>query len=74
MTIDDGCKHAGQVAVRLYFIEFAGLDEWRKHRPVLRTGVATSKERIISLQGDGADRAFNGVAIHLDAAIGQEQD
>ena len=29
---------------------------------------------IIPLQGDGADGAFDGVAIHLDAAIAEEQD
>ena len=32
------------------------------------------EERVFALQRDGADCALNGVAVHLDATIGQEQD
>lgn len=72
MAIDDGCEDAGQVAVRLNAIQFACLNERREHGPVLGTSVMTGKERVLSLQGDGADCALDGVAVHLDAAIGQE--
>ena len=44
--------------MRLDLVEFAGLDERREHDPVLCTGIMACKERILSLQGDGADRAF----------------
>ena len=33
-----------------------------------------SEERVFALQRDGADCALNGVAVHVDAAISQEQD
>ncbi len=74
MAIDDGCEDAGQVAVRFDMVQFAGLNKRCEHRPVLGPGVVTGKECVLSLQGDGADRAFHGVAVHLDAAIAQEQD
>ena len=34
----------------------------------------TGEERVLSLQGDGADCAFHGVAVHFDASISEEQD
>ena len=74
MPIDDGCEYAGQVAVWLDDVQFAGFDQRRDHGPILGTSVVTRKERVLSLQGDWADRALHAIAIHLDAAIGQEQD
>lgn len=41
---------------------------------VLRTSIVARKERVFTWQRDGADCALNGVAVHLDAPIGQEQD
>lgn len=38
MAVDDGCDDTGQVAMRLDFVQLAGLDERREHGPVLRTG------------------------------------
>ncbi len=32
------------------------------------------EERVFALQRDGADCALNGVAVHLDPSISQEQD
>ena len=74
MAIDDGSEDAGQITVRLDLVQFTGLDERREHCPVLGPGVVTGKERVFSLEGDWADGAFDGIAVHLDAAIGQEQD
>jgi len=39
VPIDDGCEDAGQVAVRLDLVQFAGLNQRREHGPVLGTGV-----------------------------------
>lgn len=60
--------------MRLDAIQFACLNERREHGPVLGTSVVTGKERVLSLEGNRADGAFHGVAVNLDAAIGQEQD
>ncbi len=51
MAVDDGCEDTGQVAVRLDFVEFAGLDERREHGPVLGACVVAREERVLSLQG-----------------------
>lgn len=74
MAIDDGCEDTGQVSMRLDLVEFAGLDKRREHGPVLCSGVVTGKECVLSLQGDWADGALDGVAVHFDATVGQEQD
>jgi len=70
VAIDDGCEDAGNVAVRFDFVELAGFDERREHGPVLGACVMAREERVLSLQGDGADRAFDGVAVHLNPAVG----
>jgi hypothetical protein len=74
VSIDDGCEDAGQVAVRFDLVQFAGLDQRREHGPVLRSSIVTGEECVLSLQGDGADGAFNGIVVHLDATVGEEQD
>ena len=54
-------------------IEFAGLDQRRDGCPVCGTGIGTGEEGILSARGDGSDCAFDGVFVHLDPAIGEEQ-
>ncbi len=49
MSVDDGCKDAGQVAMRFDLVQFAGLDERREHGPVLCASVVTREERVLSL-------------------------
>ena len=58
MTIDDGCEDTGQIAVRLDLVQFAGLNERCEHGPILGPSVVTGKERVLSLEGNRADRAF----------------
>ena len=72
VSVDDGCEDAGQVAVRFDLVQLAGLDQRREHGPVLCASVVAREERVLSLQGDGADCAFDGVAVHFDATLGQE--
>lgn len=74
MSIDDGCDCAGQIAVGLDLVQFAGFYERCEHGPVLCASVVTREECVLSLQRNGVDCAFNSVAVHLDAAIIKEQD
>lgn len=74
MAVDDGREGAGQIAVWLDLVQFAGFNEGREHCPVLRASLVTCEERVFSLQGDGTDCALDGIAVHLDAAIAEEQD
>jgi len=71
VAVDDGCEDTGQIVVQLDFVEFAGLDERREYGPVLGACIVAREERVLSLQGDCA---FDSVAVHLDAAIAEEQD
>jgi hypothetical protein len=53
-------------------IHLASLNERGDDGPVFGTGVVACEEGIFSVQGDGADGAFDGVVVDLDATIDQE--
>jgi len=53
-------------------VHLAGLNQRGDDGPVFGTGVVACKEGVLPVQGDGADAAFDGVVVDLDAAIGQE--
>src|SRR6056297_1292481 len=69
----DGPERSGQPSMGIDDVELAGLDERRDHRPVLRPGVMAGEERVLSVERNRADGAFDGVAVEFDAAVGQEQ-
>ena len=54
-------------------VHLAGFDQRSDDGPVVGSGIMTCEERVLAVQRDGADRAFDGVAIDLDAAIGQDK-
>lgn len=54
-------------------VEFAGFNQGRDHGPVLGASVVACEESVFSVQGDGADGAFDSVVVEFDAAICQEQ-
>lgn len=58
--------------MRVDAVHLAGLDQRSDDRPVFGTGVVTREEGVLSVRGDGADGAFDSVAVDLDAAIGKE--
>lgn len=72
VALNDGGERVGQLSVRIDAVHFAGLDERGDDGPVLGSGVMTCEECILSVQRDGADGAFDGVVVDLDAAIGEE--
>jgi hypothetical protein len=53
-------------------VHLAGFDHRGDDGPVFGTGIVTGEEGVLSVQGDGADGAFDGVAVDFDAAVGQE--
>ncbi len=54
-------------------IQFAGFDQGRDDTPVCGSDIVLSEERVLSIQRNGSDRAFHGIAAHLDTPICQEQ-
>ena len=72
VTVDDGGERGCQPGLGIDAVHFAGLDQRCDYGPIFGTGVMTCEEGILAVQGDGADRALDGVAVHLDAAVGHE--
>lgn len=72
MTSDDGREGGRQPGVRTCAIQLAGLDKRGDDGPVLGPCVVAREEGVLAAQGDGTDGPLNGVAVDLDAAIGQE--
>jgi hypothetical protein len=68
----NGCQDGGQIAVGLNPIEFAGLDQGRDDGPVLCACVMTCEECVFAVEGNGADRALDRIAVDFDAAIFKE--
>ncbi len=54
-------------------VHLAGLDQRGDDGPVFGACVMPCKEGILSVQRDGANGAFDGVVVDLDAAIGKEE-
>lgn len=73
VTFDDGREDAGEVAMLFNLIQFVGFNKLRDDGPVLRAGVMPCKKFILAPKGDGVDRSLDGVAMHLNPAMGQEQ-
>ena len=73
MPVDDGPESRGQIGVRFDDVEFAGFDQRRDGRPVFGTGIVPGEESVFAVQCDGADSSLDGVVVHLDPTIGEEQ-
>ena len=54
------------------FVDLAGLDQRGDDSPVLGAGVVSREEGFLTVQGDGTDRAFDGIAVDLDATVDQD--
>ena len=68
----NGFQDGGQIAVGLNPVEFAGLDQGRDDGPVLCACVMTCEECIFAVEGNGADRALDGIVVELDATVVEE--
>lgn len=72
MTVGQPGQCIGQPDVRFDAGELAVFDERGDHRPVVAAFVGTGEQGILPVQREGPDRAFDGVAVEVDAAIGEE--
>lgn len=71
MAVDDVGEGARQVGVGLYAVQLAGLDQGRDDTPVCGASVMSGEQCVFPVQGDRPDGAFDGIAVHLYAAIRQ---
>ena len=74
MPVDDGGQGLGQVAVWFDAVQFACLDQRGKDSPVLGTCLMAYEEAVLAAQSDWADGSLDGIGIHLDPTVSQEQD
>lgn len=72
MAVDDPCKHVGHVAEGIDPVELAGFDEGGDDGPVLGAAVGSGEQGVLAVEGNCADRAFDHVAVDLDAAVVEE--
>jgi hypothetical protein len=73
MACRDGFKRCLEIGVWLDVVEFTGLDERRNTRPGSAAFIMAREQRVFSVEGNGAYRAFDDVAVHLDGAVIKEQ-
>ena len=73
MAIDDAGENIGEVRVGIDAVQFACFDQRRDVRPMLCATIGTSEERILTVEGDGADGSLHDVVVDLDAAIVDEE-
>ena len=72
MSVGDGFEGAAEIGVWVDVVDFAGFDQRCHARPSAAALVMAGAEGVLAVQGDRADGIFDGVGVHLDAAIGQE--
>lgn len=73
---DDGRERAGKPGPGIDGVQFAGLDQCGDYGPVFSPAFGPAfgpcEEGILSVQGDGADRALDGNVVDFCPAIGQK--
>lgn len=57
----------------LDIVQLTGLDDGRKHCPVLCASIMTREERVFAVQRDRAHATLDNVTVNLDATVGQEE-
>lgn len=72
MAFDDSGKRDGEVGKRFDSVDLTGLDKRRDGRPVLRSSVVASEERVFAVQRNRPNGTLNRIGVDLDAAVGQE--
>jgi len=68
--IGDAGQNVAQVSLRIEAIHLGGLDEGIHRSVAHAAGVGAGKEIILSREGEGPDRALDGVVAHFQAAVG----
>ena len=68
MTVDDPGEDVGQIAEWVDIVELTGFDQGGDGGPMLGTAVRPREQRVLSVERDGTDGAFDGVVVEFDAA------
>jgi len=58
-----------QIRERIDVVQLTGLDQRSDGGPVFGAAIRAGEQSIFSIERDGADGAFDGILVELDAAI-----
>src|SRR5690349_5885110 len=73
MPCDDLGEDVAQVGGGLDTVELGGLGQGCDGGSVFGAAIGSGEEMILSAKGNGPDRALDGVGVHLDPAVGEEE-
>jgi hypothetical protein len=73
MALDDAGDDTGQIGLGIDAVQLGGLDQRGQDRPVFTAAVGAGEQGVLARQRQGADGAFDGVVVDLDATVGEEQ-
>jgi hypothetical protein len=69
MAVDDPGEEVGQIADRVDIVQLTCIDQRGDGGPVFGAAIRACEQGIFPVERDGADGAFDGVVIELDATI-----
>src|SRR5271166_1861353 len=70
--VDELGEHIGEIGLRVDVVELAALDQRGDASPVRGSLVMAGEERILAIEYDRPDSAFDDVGVELDAAVVEE--
>lgn len=73
VPLQDAGDDIGEIDLRVDAVELAGLHKRRDGCPMFSAAVRACEERILAIEGDRPDCAFDDIVIDLDAVIVDEQ-
>ena len=73
MAVCDGGERVTQIGVWLHAVELAGFDDRRDARPGSSTLIVAGEQGILAREDERSDPIFDGIGIHLEAPVGEEQ-
>ena len=73
MAGGDGFESGLEPCVGLDAVQLGGLDERRDARPCGSAFIMPGEQRVFAIQGNGPGEILRGIAVHLDAPVGEEE-
>ena len=69
MPVDHALEHVVQIRVGFDIVQFGSFNERTERRPARSAVIRSSEQMILSTEGNGADRALDGIGVELDTTI-----
>lgn len=69
VSVDHALEHVVQIRVGFDIVQFGSFNERTERRPARSAVIRSSEQMILSTEGNGADRALDGIGVELDTTI-----